>query len=255
VGSTTAVYRYHRPRSLTAKPMHYCPGCGHATLHKLLAEIIDELGIRQRTIGIAPVGCSVVAYDYFDCDFCEAAHGRAPAVATGIKRTRPDSIVFAYQGDGDLASIGTAEIIHTANRGENYTTIFVNNAVYGMTGGQMAPTTMPGQRTATTPHGRDPATTGMPIRVCELLAVLDSPYLLARTALDSPAGVRKTKRLLKQAFVNQIEGKGFSLVEVLSPCPTYWRMDQVAAVDFVREKMSQAFPLGVYRDKSKDQTG
>lgn len=255
MGPTTAVYHYRRPESMTAKPMHYCPGCGHGTLHKLLAEIIDELGIRQRTIGIAPVGCSVVAYDYFDCDFCEAAHGRAPAVATGIKRCRPDCIVFAYQGDGDLASIGTAEIIHAANRGENYTTIFVNNAVYGMTGGQMAPTTLPGQRTQTTPHGRDPATTGMPMKVCELLAALDGPYLLARTALDSPAGVRKTKRLLKQAFVNQIEGKGFSLVEVLSPCATYWRMDPVAAIDFVKDEMTKVFPLGVYRDKSKDRAG
>jgi 2-oxoglutarate ferredoxin oxidoreductase subunit beta len=251
--TTTAVYQYQRPKSMTDKQMHYCPGCGHGILHKMLAEIVDELGIRERTIGIAPVGCSVVAYDYFDFDFCEAAHGRAPAVATGIKRSRPDCIVFAYQGDGDLASIGTAEIIHAANRGENYTTIFVNNAVYGMTGGQMAPTTMLGQRTQTTPHGRDPAQAGMPIKVCELLAALDAPYLLARTALDSPAGARKTKRLIKQGFVNQIEGKGFSLIEVLSSCATYWRMDPVKAMGFIKQKMTKVFPPGVYRDKSKEQ--
>jgi len=247
--SSTVVYA--RPKALTDAHSHYCPGCGHGILHKLLAEIIAELDIRERTIGVAPVGCSVVAYNYLDVDFCEAAHGRAPAVATGIKRSRPDCIVFAYQGDGDLASIGTAEIIHAANRGENFTTIFVNNAVYGMTGGQMAPTTLPGQRTATTPEGRDPATTGMPLRICELLATLEAPYLLARTALDSAAGVRKTKRLLKQAFVNQIEGKGFSLIEVLSPCPTYWRIDPVEALRFVKERMTPVFPPGIYRDKSK----
>jgi len=252
--TTHACVVYDRPASMTDVPMHYCPGCGHGTLHKLLAEIIDELDIRERTIGIAPVGCAVVAYDYLDIDFAEAAHGRAPAVATGIKRSRPDCLVFAYQGDGDLASIGMAEIIHAANRGENYTTIFVNNAVYGMTGGQMAPTTLAHQVTATTPKGRDPTTTGHPIRVCEMLATLDAPVLIARTALDSPAGVRKTRRLIRQGFVNQIEGRGFSLVEVLSPCPTYWRSDPVAALEFLTQRMIPVFPLGVLRDRAKEDT-
>ncbi len=240
---------YTRPRSLKNVSMCYCPGCGHGIIHRLIAELIDELDLRPGMVGIAPVGCSVTAYDYLDVDFSEAAHGRVPAVATGIKRVRPDLFVLAYQGDGDLASIGMAEIIHAANRGENYTTIFVNNTIYGMTGGQLAPTTLPGQKTVTCPDGRD-STMGGPIRVCELLDTLDAPALLARTMLDAPAGIAKTKKLLRRAFQCQLDGKGFSLVEVLSACPIYMRMDPKAAMDHLRETVSTYFPVGVFRDRT-----
>ena len=213
--------------------MHYCPGCGHGIVHRIIAELLDELGIREKTIGIAPVGCAVLAYDYFNCDVSEAAHGRAPAVATGIKRANPENFVFCYQGDGDLAAIGTAEIIHAASRGENVSFIFINNAVYGMTKGQMAPTTLPNQKTATTPCGRDTKLDGYPLRVCELLATLGGVYYLERTTLASPGAVRKTKSAIRKAFQAQLGGKGFALVEILSPCPTYWKMSPINALKFV----------------------
>jgi len=239
---------YTRPKSLLDMDMFYCPGCGHGIIHKLIAELLDEFDLRSRAIGVAPVGCSVTAYDYLDVDFSDSAHGRAPAVATGIKRARPDAFVFAYQGDGDLASIGMAEIIHAANRGENYTTIFINNTVYGMTGGQMAPTTLVGQRASTCPNGRDAATMGYPIRICELLDTLMAPSLIARTMIDGPAGVRKTKQLLRKAFQCQLQGKGFSLVEVLSPCPVYMRMDPREAIEHVKNNLSAYFPVKVFRE-------
>ena len=239
---------YSRPRTLIDKSTHYCAGCGHGIAHRLLAEVIDERGIRERTIGIAPVGCAVIAYDYLDIDMSEAAHGRTPAVATGIKRAEPDKIVFTYQGDGDLAAIGTAEVIHAANRGENITVIFVNNTVYGMTSGQMAPTTLVGQRTTTTPRGRDRANEGGPIRVCELLATLDGSAYLARCALSSPRHVRQAKKAIHRAFETQEQEKGFSLVELLSACPTYWRLDPLAALKRIEEEMIEVFPLGVVKD-------
>lgn len=235
------------PRALTRKRTHYCPGCTHGIIHRLVAEAIDELGIQERTVGIAPVGCAVLAYDYFDVDFQEAAHGRAPAVATGIKRVHPEAVVFSYQGDGDLASIGMAEIIHAATRGENITVIFVNNTVYGMTGGQMAPTTLPGQKTTTSPFGRDTATAGYPIRVCELLATLDGPAYLARVSVHDPAHIIRAGQAIRQAFATQVAGKGFSLVEVLSACPTNWGMTPVQALAWVKEKMIPYYPLGVFR--------
>jgi 2-oxoglutarate ferredoxin oxidoreductase subunit beta len=242
---------YRRPESLTDAYTHYCPGCGHGTLHKLLAEVVDDLGIRERTVGVAPVGCSVLAYFYFRFDVSEAAHGRTPAVATGIKRVLPDRIVFSYQGDGDLAAIGMGETLHAANRGENITVIFVNNSVYGMTGGQMAPTTLVGQRTSTSPEGRDAVTMGPPIRVCELLNTLDSPYYIERVALDGPKGVRRTRAALKTAFTAQMEGKGYTFVEVLSPCPIYQRLTPVDALRFVGEQMSRQFPVRVFRKEGK----
>jgi 2-oxoglutarate/2-oxoacid ferredoxin oxidoreductase subunit beta len=228
---------------------HYCPGCGHGIVHRLVAEVIEHYGIRDRAVCVSPVGCSVLAYRYIDIDMSEAAHGRAPAVATGIKRARPDLFVFTYQGDGDLAAIGTAETVHAANRGENISVIFVNNAVYGMTGGQMAPTTLLGQKTATSPAGRAAANEGGPIKVCEMLSVLDGPSYIARVAVDKPAAVRKAKQAILTAFGRQIEGKGFSLVEVLSPCPTYWRMSPPEAMAAVDNWMVKAFPLGVFKDK------
>ena len=243
---------YSRPKSLTDVQTHYCAGCGHGTVHRLLAEIIDELAIAGRVIGIAPVGCAVVAYDYINIDWSESAHGRAPAVATGIKRVLPDRIVFTYQGDGDLAAIGMAETIHVANRGENITIVFINNAVYGMTQGQMAPTTLIHQKTKTTPRGRDPETDGCPIRVCELLSQFERVRFLARSTVTSPARVRETKRLLKKAFQYQIEGIGFSLVEVLSPCPTYWRKTPAECCEFIETTMVQTFPLGVIKDVAGD---
>jgi len=242
---------YRRPQALTDTPTHYCPGCGHGLVHKLIAEVLDELGIRERTIGVAPVGCAVLAYDYLLCDMTEAAHGRTPAVATGIKRYLPDRIVFSYQGDGDLAAIGMAETVHAANRGENITVVFVNNTVYGMTGGQMAPTTLIGQKTATTPCGRDRVSAGPPIRICELLNTLDGPYYIERTALDGPTGVRRTRRALLNAFQAQVAGKGYSLVEILSPCPTYLRRSPVDALRFVRESMTPVFPVRVFRREGK----
>ena len=235
---------FSHPKSLRKVPTHYCPGCGHGIVHRLVAEVIDELKIREKTIAVAPVGCAVVAYDYWDFDGCEAAHGRALAVATGIKRVLPGNIVFTYQGDGDLAAIGTCEAIHTANRGENLTTIFVNNAVYGMTGGQMAPTTLLGQKTATTPGGRKVENSGYPLKLSELLAGLSGVRYVERVTVYSPQEVVKAKRAIKQAFLNQIENLGFSLVEVLSPCPTYWRKTPRQALDWIREVMIKEFPLG-----------
>ncbi|MDP8237394.1 MAG: thiamine pyrophosphate-dependent enzyme [Candidatus Erginobacter occultus] len=240
---------YRRPESLQDVPTHYCPGCGHGTVHRIIAEVIDELGIRERTVGIAPVGCAVLAYDYFNFDVTEAAHGRPPAVATGLKRVRPDLIVFTYQGDGDLAAIGTAEIIHAANRGEKITVIFVNNGIYGMTGGQMAPTTLVGQATATSPRGRDCEETGPPIKVCEMLAPLDGTDYIARGALDTPAHTRVLKGYIKKAFLNQVEGRRFSLVEALSPCPTYWRLTPQDSLARIGAEIIPHFPLGVIKDE------
>ena len=231
---------------------HYCPGCGHSIAHRLIAETIDELDIRDRTIGIAPVGCAVLAYNYLDVDMIEVAHGRAPAVATGMKRTNPDKIIFSYQGDGDLAAIGTGEIIHAAHRGEQITVIFINNAVFGMTGGQMAPTTMLGQTTATTQQGRDAANEGYPLQVSELLALLPGAIYVERCALSSPAQVRKTKKAIRHAFELQIkQAPGLSLVEVLSSCPTYWRMTPVKAMEWIENEMTKVFPLGRLKDESQ----
>lgn len=245
---------YKRPLSLLARPTHFCPGCGHGIAYKLIAEVLDTLKIREKTIGVAPVGCAVMAYYYLNCDISEAAHGRTPAVATGIKRCQPDKIVFSYQGDGDLAAIGMAETIHAANRGENITVVFVNNSVYGMTGGQMAPTTLNGQKTATSPCGRDSRSMGAPIRVCELLNTLDAPWHIERVALDSPAGVRKARKALMTAFKGQMEGKGYSLVELLSPCPVHMRLSSQEAVRFIKEGMVPAFPPGVFRMEGKPAT-
>lgn len=236
---------FERTPTLKDCPTHYCPGCGHGIAHRLIAEIIDELDIRDRTIGIAPVGCAVLAYDYFDIDMVEVAHGRPPAVATGMKRTNPDKIIFSYQGDGDLASIGAAEILHAGHRGEQITVIFINNAVYGMTGGQMAPTTMLDQVTATTPKGRTAAGQGYPLQVSELLATLPGTIYIERCALSDVAQVRKTKKAIKHAFELQLEGaQGLSLVEVLSPCPTYWRMSPAKAMEWIDSNMTKVFPLG-----------
>ena len=235
---------FSHPKFLRKVPTHYCPGCGHGIVHRLVSEVVDELEIRERIIAIAPVGCSVIAYDYWDFDVCEAAHGRALAVATGIKRVLPENIVFTYQGDGDLAAIGTCETIHAANRGENLTTIFINNAVYGMTGGQMAPTTLLGQKTATTPWGRDAGISGYPLKISELLAQLPGVRYVERVSVYSPQEVNRTKKAIKQAFLNQIDNLGFSLVEVLSPCPTYWRQTPKQAMDWIREVMVKEFPLG-----------
>ena len=248
---TTAKALYCRPEALADRHSHYCPGCGHGTVHKLIAEVVDELGIRENTIGIAPVGCAVLAYLYFNFDVTEAAHGRTPAVATGIKRVLPDRIVFSYQGDGDLAAIGTAETIHTANRGENITVIFINNAVYGMTGGQMAPTTLPDQKTATSPLGRDVATMGPPIRMCELLNTLDKPYYIERVAIDGPSGVVSTKNAIRESFTAQVDGMGYSFVEILSPCPVYQRVSPVDSLKFVSEQMATYFPVRVFRRKGE----
>ncbi len=225
-------------------PTHYCPGCGHGITHRLITEIIDELNIRERVIAIAPVGCAVIAYDYWDFDCSEAAHGRALAVATAIKRVRPENIVFTYQGDGDLAAIGTNETIHAANRGENLTVIFINNAIYGMTGGQMAPTTLLGQRTSTTPNGREAKFQGYPLKISEMLAVLPAVKYVERVSLHNPQEVLKAKKAIKQAFQNQIDNIGFSLVEILSPCPTYWEMNPKQAMDWIRDAMAKEFPLG-----------
>jgi 2-oxoglutarate ferredoxin oxidoreductase subunit beta len=233
---------------LKAVPFHYCPGCGHSIIHRLVAEVIDELGIRERTVGVPPAGCAVLAYNYFDVDMAEAPHGRAAAVATGIKRILPDRVVFTYQGDGDIAAIGTAETIHAANRGERVTSIFVNNAVYGMTGGQMAPTTIPGQVTTTSPGGRLPLRDGNPLDLSQMLVVAEGSCYIERTAVTSPPGILKTKRAIKKAFVTQLEDKGFSLVEILSPCPTNWKMTPQQAVRWVDETMSKIFPPKVIKD-------
>lgn len=243
---------FERPKSLADVPLHYCPGCTHGIIHRLVAEAIDELGIEGRTIGVAPVGCAVMAYDYFTCDMVEAAHGRAPAVATGLKRALPENIIFTYQGDGDLASIGMAETVHSATRNENITVIFVNNAIYGMTGGQMAPTSLPGQVTQTSPYGRDVKTEGFPIRVCELLATLDGPEYIERVAVNNVKNVKNAKKAILKAFKNQVEGKGFSLIEVVSSCPTNWGMTPTAALEWVENKMLPYYPLGVYKDRSAE---
>ena len=240
---------FQKPKALTDAVLHYCPGCTHGIVHRLVAEAIDELGIEGKTIGIAPVGCSVMAYDYFTCDMIEASHGRAPAVATGVKRSLPDHVVFTYQGDGDLASIGLCETVSCACRGENVTIIFINNAIYGMTGGQMAPTSLIGQVTQTSPYGRDPKTQGMPIRICELLSTLDAPAYLERVAVNNVAHVRQAKKAILKAFKNQVEGKGFSLVEVVSTCPTNWGLTPDKACAFVEEKMIPFYPLGNFKDK------
>ena len=246
---------FEKPKALTDAPLHYCPGCTHGIIHRLVSEVIDELGIEGRTIGIAPVGCSVFAYNYFTCDMIEAAHGRAPAVATGVKRSDPNNIVFTYQGDGDLASIGTAETVHSAARGENITIIFVNNAIYGMTGGQMAPTTLPGQVTQTSPYGRDPKAVGLPVKVCELLSNVDGATYLERVAVNNVKNIKNAKKAIKKAFQNQLDGKGFSLVEVLSTCPTNWGMKPDKALEWLEENMIPYYPLGVYKDKTAEKEG
>lgn len=242
---------FDKPKALADVSMHYCPGCTHGIVHRLVAEVIDELGIEGKTIGIAPVGCSVMAYNYFNCDMIEAAHGRAPAVATGVKRANPEEhIVFTYQGDGDLASIGMAETVHAAARNENITIIFINNAIYGMTGGQMAPTSLPGQVTQTSPYGRDVNACGYPVKVCEMLSTLDGPEYLERVTVNSVKAVKNAKKAIKKAFQNQIDKKGFSLVEVLSTCPTNWGMTPSKALKWIDEAMIPYYPLGVYKDRS-----
>jgi len=238
---------FKKPEAMAETVTHYCPGCTHGVIHRLVAETIDELGIRGRTVGIAPVGCAVLAYNYFTFDFQEAAHGRAPAMATGIKRVRPDLAVFTYQGDGDLASIGMGEIVHAANRGEKFTTIFVNNAVYGMTGGQMAPTTMPGQRTTTSPFGRDVEDVGMPIKVAELLSALQTPAYIVRQAVIKPKYIVKAKKAIKQAFQYQLERRCFSFVELISTCPTNWGLTPLEAEKWAEDVMMPYYPLGEYK--------
>ncbi len=241
---------FEKPKSLTDAELHYCPGCTHGIIHRLVAQAIDDLGIEGKTIGVAPVGCAVMAYNYFACDMVEAAHGRAPAVATGLKRAMPENIIFTYQGDGDLASIGMAETVHSATRNENITIIFVNNAIYGMTGGQMAPTSLPGQVTQTSPYGRDVATAGYPVKVSEMLSTLDGPEFIARVAVNNVKNVKEAQKIIKKAFENQINNKGFSLVEVISSCPTNWGMTPVDALKWVDEKMIPYYPLGVFKDRS-----
>lgn len=243
---------FEKTKGLTDKPTHYCPGCTHGIIHRLVGEALVELGVLDKTIGVAPVGCAVLAYQYFNCDMHEAAHGRAPAVATGIKRVLPDNFVFTYQGDGDLASIGTAEIVHVAHRGENISTIFVNNAIYGMTGGQMAPTTLIGQKATTSPYGREQAHTGMPIRMSEMLATIDGAVFVERVAVNTPANVRKAKRAIKECFKIQLEGKGFGIVEVLSTCPTNWGYTPVEALDWLKDNMIPYYPLGNFKKPEED---
>lgn len=238
---------FERPKTLTTVSTHYCPGCGHGIIHRLIAEVIDELGIREKTAVVAPVGCAVLLYNYFNLDSYEAAHGRAPAIATGCKRVLPELVVFTYQGDGDLAAIGTAEVVHAAARGEKITTIFVNNAIYGMTAGQMAPTTLIGQKTTTTPDGRAPERAGYPIRVCEMLATLEGAAYIARVSVSSPKNVMQAKKAIKKAFETQIKGLGYSLVEVLSQCPTNWHMTPTESIKWVDEKMAAYYPLGEFK--------
>ncbi|MBE6811735.1 MAG: 2-oxoglutarate oxidoreductase [Ruminococcaceae bacterium] len=240
---------FDRPHALADIPLHYCPGCTHGIIHRLVAEALDELGIEGKTIGVAPVGCSVFAYNYFNCDMVEAAHGRAPAVATGLKRADSDKIVFTYQGDGDLASIGTCETVHAAARNENITIIFVNNGIYGMTGGQMAPTSLPGQVTQTSPYGRDTDTVGYPVKVVEMLSQLDGASYLERVAVNNVKNIKAAKKAIKKAFQNQMEGKGFSLIEVLSACPTYWALEPTKALERLENTVIPYYPLGVYKDR------
>ena len=241
---------FEKPKALTDAPFHYCPGCTHGIIHRLVAEALDELGVTGKAVGVAPVGCAVMAYNYFACDMVEAAHGRAPAVATGLKRCMPENVIFTYQGDGDLASIGMAETVHSATRNENITIIFVNNAIYGMTGGQMAPTSLPGQVTQTSPYGRDVTTAGYPVKVSEMLSTLDGPEYIERVAVNIVKNVKAAKKAIKKAFQNQIEGKGFSLIEVVSTCPTNWGMTPSNALQWLEENMLPYYPLGVYKDRS-----
>ncbi|MDR0930680.1 MAG: 2-oxoglutarate oxidoreductase [Clostridiales bacterium] len=240
---------FSKPHVLTDTPTHYCPGCTHGVIHRIVAKVIDDLGIEGDTIGISPVGCAVFMYNYFHCDFQQAAHGRAPAVATGVKRVHPDKIVFTYQGDGDLAAIGTAETVHAATRGENITIVYINNSIYGMTGGQMAPTTLMGQVTQTTPYGREASTQGFPIGIAEMLSTLEGPSYIKRCAVDSIKHIKDTEESLRVAFQRQIDKKGFSLVEILSTCPTNWGMPPLEAMEWERENVFKVFPLGLYKDK------
>jgi len=244
-----------RPKSLTKAQFTYCPGCTHGISHRLIAEAMDELDMRNKTMGVAPVGCSVLAYNFFDCDMAEAAHGRAPALATGMKRARPDMHVFTYQGDGDLLAIGTAEIVHAANRGEHFSVFFVNNAVYGMTGGQMAPTTLAGMKTTTSPYGRDEKDIGYPIRSCELLATLEAPYYIERVSLLSPQHVIKAKKAVYKAMKFNKEERGFTFIEFISTCPTNWGMEPMKAFEWAKENMLPFFKLGVFKDKSIEEEG
>ena len=239
---------FGRPRSMKGNIFHYCAGCGHSIAHRLIAEVIDELDIRGITIGVPPAGCAVLAYNYFDIDMIEAQHGRGPAMATGIKRVLPDRVVFSYQGDGDLAAIGIAESFHAANRGENITVIFMNNGVYGMTGGQMAPTSILGQKTTTSPTGRQNVLDGYPIKVCEVFSLLPGTAYIERCTVNSPASILKTKKSIRKAFQYQIDGRGFSLIEILSPCPTNWKMTPIDSCRWIDEVMSKQFPLGVIKD-------
>lgn len=239
---------FKKTKMLTDVPFHYCPGCTHGIAHRLLAECLDEINAEGNVIGVAPVGCAVFAYNYFNCDMLEAAHGRAPSLATGIKRTHPDTVVFAYQGDGDLASIGTAEIVHAAARGENVTIIFINNAIYGMTGGQMAPTTLLGMKTATTPYGRDHRLNGYPYKIADMLCHLDGVCYVTRQSVHKPANVRKCKAAIRKAFEKAMQGKGFSLVEVVSTCNSGWKMSPVAANQWLEENMLPFYPLGDLKD-------
>lgn len=247
------ITRFDRPHSLLDVSTHFCPGCGHGIVHRIICELMDEMELEGKTIGVVPVGCSVMSYNYFGCDVIEAPHGRAPAVATGVKRTNPDRFVFSYQGDGDLAAIGTAETVHAATRGENIVVIFINNTTYGMTGGQMAPTTLPGQVTQTTPYGRNTKTAGYPIRMCEMLATLSGTALAERVAIDSAAHIRAAKRAIRKGFLNELAGRGFSIIEVLSTCPTNWGMSPVEAMQFVRDKMIPYYPLGAYKDVATEE--
>lgn len=241
---------FDKPKYLTAKQFHYCPGCNHGIIHRLVAEAIEEMGVGRNVIGVAPVGCAVFAHEYFNCDMFQASHGRAPAVATGIKRVvGQDKLVFTYQGDGDLASIGTAEIVHAAHRGEKIVTIFVNNAIYGMTGGQMAPTSLVGMKTTTSPYGRDEDSCGAPIQVSEMLAAIPSSYYIERVAVNNNANIIKAKKAIKKAFQYEMEGKGFCMIEVLSACPTNWGMNPVESMKWLEENMIPYYPLGVYKDK------
>lgn len=243
---------FQRPHALTDAPMHYCPGCTHGIVHRLVAQAIDELGVEGNTVGVASVGCSVLSYNYFSCDMVQAPHGRAPAVATGIKRAKPENVVFTYQGDGDLAAIGTAETVHAATRGENITVIFINNAIYGMTGGQMAPTSLPNQVTQTSPYGRDVLQAGYPIRVCEMLSTLDGVALAQRVTVDNVKNVNTAKKAIKKAFEYQIAGKGYTIVEVLSTCPTNWGMSPQDALVWMEDNLMPYYPLGIYKDKGAE---
>ena len=246
---------FEKPKALADVPFHYCPGCTHGIVHRLVAEVLDELGVEGQTVGVASVGCSVFSYNYFNCDMVQAAHGRAPAVATGLKRALPDNVIFTYQGDGDLAAIGMAETVHAATRGENITVIFINNAIYGMTGGQMAPTSLPGQVTQTSPHGRDVKTAGYPIRVCELLSTLSGTALAQRVTVDSVAHVREAKKAIKKGFENQINKRGYSIIEVVSTCPTNWGLSPKEAINWLRDNMLPYYPLGVYKDVTAEEGG